>query len=246
MSRHAEIFSPPAELPAPAAAGREKQTGAGGLPEMQYASPGIDEVWKLVQQIFLVGKDEKGPRVVAFCGANRGAGSSWVCARTGESLARQLAGRVCLIDANLRTPSLHAQFEAKAGPGFAVLIGSSRPGDDFVQGISGSGLWLVAAGSVESGPNESLNAQKLAMRFAELRAQFDFLLVDTPAIDVHPDAVLLGHMTDGIVLIVGSDSTRRETARNAKLNFETAQIPVLGAVLNKRTFPIPDAIYRKI
>ncbi|HKS66491.1 MAG TPA: hypothetical protein VJR26_04580 [Candidatus Acidoferrales bacterium] len=94
--------------------------------------------------------------------------------------------------------------------------------------------------------SESLNAQKLAMRFAELRAEFDFLLVDTPAVDVHPDAVLLGQMTDGIVLIVGSDSTRRETARNAKLSFETAQIPVLGAVLNRRTFPIPDAIYRKI
>jgi len=245
MSRHAEIFSAPAEPPAPATAAREKQTG-GALPEMQCASPGIDEVWKLVQQIFLVGKDGKGPRVVAFCGANRGAGSSWVCARTGESLARQSAGRVCLIDANLRTPSLHAQFEAKAEPGFAELIRSSRPATDFLQGISGSGLWLVAAGSVESGPNESLNAQKLAVRFAELRAQFDFLLVDTPAIDIHPDAVLLGHVTDGIVLIVGSDSTRRETARNAKLSFETAQIPVLGAVLNKRTFPIPDAIYRKI
>lgn len=245
MSQHAEIFSPSSGLPAPAAAGRERQTGE-ALPEMQYASPSIDEVCKLVQQIFLVGKDEKGPRVVAFCGANRGAGSSWVCARTGESLAQQAAGRVCLIDANLRTPSLHAQFEAKAGPGFAELIRSSRPATDFLQEISGSGVWLVAAGSVVSGPNESLNAQKLAMRFAELRAQFDFLLVDTPAIDVHPDAVLLGHMTDGIVLIVGSDSTRRETARNAKLSFETAQIPVLGAVLNKRTFPIPDAIYRKI
>ena len=83
-------------------------------------------------------------------------------------------------------------------------------------------------------------------RLTELRSEFEFVLLDTPALDVHPDAVLLGQWTDGIVLVVGCDTTRRETARNAKLSFETAQIPVLGAVLNKRKFPIPEAIYRSI
>jgi len=45
---------------------------------------------------------------------------------------------------------------------------------------------------------------------------------------------------------VGSHSTRRETALNAKKNLEAAQISMLGAVLNKRTYPIPEAIYRNI
>lgn len=243
MSERAEIFTPPGHIAAPIE--QETQTH-GPWSHPQHASSCMDEVSRLVQQIFLVGKDGKNPHAIAFCSANHGAGSTWVCARTGESLARQSIGRVCIIDGNLRMPSLHTEFAVQAEPGFAELIRSSRPATDFLQRVSGSNLWLVVAGSMKEATSESLNAQKLAMRFAELRAEFDFLLVDTPAVDVHPDAVLLGQMTDGIVLIVGSDSTRRETARNAKLSFETAQIPVLGAVLNRRTFPIPDAIYRKI
>jgi Mrp family chromosome partitioning ATPase len=46
--------------------------------------------------------------------------------------------------------------------------------------------------------------------------------------------------------VVDSHSTRREPARIAKEGFEAARIPVLGAVLNKRTFPIPEPLYRKL
>jgi Mrp family chromosome partitioning ATPase len=86
----------------------------------------------------------------------------------------------------------------------------------------------------------------LRSRFAELRNEFDFVLVDTPAVDFYADAVLLGQLTDGIILVVDSNSTRRETALDVKKNFQAAQVPLLGAVLNKRMYPIPEAIYRKI
>jgi Mrp family chromosome partitioning ATPase len=45
---------------------------------------------------------------------------------------------------------------------------------------------------------------------------------------------------------VQANSTRRETARKAKESLESAKVKLLGAVLNKRTFPIPEALYRKI
>ena len=51
-------------------------------------------------------------------------------------------------------------------------------------------------------------------------------------------------MADGIILVVGSNLTRRESARIAKESFEAAGIPIIGAVLNKRTYPIPEALYR--
>jgi Mrp family chromosome partitioning ATPase len=70
--------------------------------------------------------------------------------------------------------------------------------------------------------------------------------MDTPAIHVFGDAILLGQLTDGIILVVGSNNTRRESARLAKESIEAAQVPLLGAVLNRRTFPIPEMIYRKL
>lgn len=229
FARHPQI---PAEMPSKAKSKRQAASN--------------DEILKLVQRVFLFPAEKKVPSVVAFCGANRGAGCSWVCARAAESLVEQAEGSVCLVDANLRNPALHREFETKRAPGFVELIEGSRPVSDFARRIHGGNLWLVTAGSVENNGNTFLNTLRLRTRFSDLRAEFDSVLVDTPAMDWSAEALLLSQLADGVVLVLGSDSTRREAARNAKLSFEAAQVPMLGAVLNRRTYPIPGAIYRNI
>jgi protein-tyrosine kinase len=53
-------------------------------------------------------------------------------------------------------------------------------------------------------------------------------------------------MTDGLVIVLQANATRRESARRAKQLLDECGIPVLGAVLNKRAFPIPEPIYRRL
>ena len=53
-------------------------------------------------------------------------------------------------------------------------------------------------------------------------------------------------MADGVVLVIEANSTRREAARMAKETFESANVKLLGAILNNRTFPIPESLYRKL
>lgn len=243
MSRNAEPFLGHSAMPVEAAVNRAKNS-ADGHPDAHGQVSTMDELRKLVQRVFLV-HNGNAPHAVAFCGANRGTGTTWVCARAGESLARESAASVCLIDANLRSPSLHTAFGAANDAGFANIAETSCVATELAQKIS-KNLWIVTAGTPATTDTAHLNGESLRERFAELRNAFDFLLIDTPALDVSSDAVLLGRVADGIVLVVASDSTRRETARNAKASLEIAQIPVLGAVLNKRRFPIPNAIYRKI
>lgn len=244
MSQQADAFARQPQIPAELRPKAGKQVGV----EARSAGEagGDDEVLKLVQRVFLFPSERKAPGVVAFCGANRGVGCSWVCARAAQSLVEQAAGSVCLVDANVRNPALHREFEMKRTPGFVDFIESSRPVSDFARRIHGGNLWLVTAGSGENNGNRFLNTQRLRARFSDLRAQFAYVLVDTPAMDSSADALLLSQLADGIVFVLGSNSTRREAARNAKLSLEAAQIPMLGAVLNRRTYPIPGAIYRNI
>jgi len=206
----------------------------------------FDEVMRLVQRVFILPGPTKIPRVIGFCGVNRHAGCTWLCAQVCEVLAGQVPGSVCAVDANLREPALHKRFGIEKASGFAELMKAAKPPREFSRQIGSSNLWVITAGSGGHVPNGALNPGQLRARFAELRSQFDFVLVDTPAIDTYPDATLLAQMTDGVILVVDANATRRETARQAKESLEAAQIPVLGAVLNKRTYPIPDAIYRKI
>lgn len=205
-----------------------------------------DEIAKLVQRVFVLPGPAKAPSVVAFCGIDEGAGCSWVCSQTSEALAERASGTVCVIDANLRSPSLHEHFRVELGSGFAGAMKDPRPVREFTRPTLCSNLWVMTSGEVGKEPNGALNPARLRTRFSELREEFDYLLVDTPPMSSYPDAVLLGQLTDGIILVIGSNSTRREPARIAKESFEAAGVPILGAVLNRRTYPIPEALYQRM
>ena len=91
-----------------------------------------------------------------------------------------------------------------------------------------------------------LNSEHLKIRFAELRKEFDYILVDVPPLNQYADAMAIGQIMDGLVLVVEADSTRKESALKALETLRAAQIEVLGAVLNKRSFPIPEFVYRRL
>jgi polysaccharide biosynthesis transport protein len=202
-----------------------------------------DEVMKLVRRLFVLPDGTQTPESVAFCGVEKGVGCSWVCANASRMLAAQSLGTVCVVDANFYSPSLHHHFRVGNRAGFAESLKSNDSVRDFVRRISGPDLWLMASGHIGK---ETLNPARLRTRIAELRNEFDFVLIDIPGILSYGDATLLAHLSDGAVLVVGSNMTRRESARMAKESLEAASVPILGAVLNKRLFPIPEAIYRKL
>jgi Mrp family chromosome partitioning ATPase len=62
----------------------------------------------------------------------------------------------------------------------------------------------------------------------------------------YADAIALGQLSDGIVLVLEAESTRREAALIAVEHLRSSNVPILGAVLNKRTFPIPHSIYKRL
>jgi protein-tyrosine kinase len=239
---HREAVRPaefrPSAVPHPAASGRTHPP--------DHHSGVQNEILKLVQRLFVLPGTAQAPEVVAFCGIEEGAGCTWVCARTSEALAEQISGRVCIIDANLRRPSLHDHFRVEKGAGFADAMKDTRPIAEFARPTWISNLLLMTAGTVGCEPNGALNPARLRARFSELRAEFDYVVVDTPPMSSYADSLLLGQLTDGAVLVIGSNLTRREPARMAKESLETAQIPVLGAVLNRRTYPIPEALYQRL
>ena len=62
----------------------------------------------------------------------------------------------------------------------------------------------------------------------------------------YADAIALGQVSDGLILVLEADSTRKKAAQMAAANLRSSNVPILGAVLNKRTFPIPEKIYKRL
>ena len=204
-----------------------------------------DETAKLVQRVFVF-SNSHAPRVVVFSSADERTGSGEICFRAGEILAAQRLGSVCLVDANLRAPSLHRMSGVAKSPGLTDATVKPGPIRDFGVQVVGSNLWIVPPGSSEATAQGLYAPGPLRLRIGELRREFDYVLIDAPPVSSCGDAVLLGQMADGVILVVEANSTRRETARLAKETFEGAEIRLLGGVLNNRKFPIPEALYRTL
>jgi capsular exopolysaccharide synthesis family protein len=212
---------------------------------LQIEGAELEEITKLVQRVFLLSGND-APRTVVFSGTESGNGCSWVCARVAEVLTSQVSGSVCLVDANLRSPGLNEQFKVENQSGLTDALRTRAPMRTYAQPLSCPRLWLVTAGSPAEDGQSLLSSDRMRLRMTELRTQFDYVLIDTPAIASSNDATVLGSSTDGLVMVLKANSSRRESARGAIHDLRAAKVKVLGAVLNQRTFPIPQAIYDKL
>jgi capsular exopolysaccharide synthesis family protein len=79
-----------------------------------------------------------------------------------------------------------------------------------------------------------------------LRERFDYVLVDSAPVGANPESVALCDKVDAVVLVVRHGKTRREVVVRTKEIIERAGGRLLGVVFNKRTFPIPDFVYRRL
>lgn len=205
----------------------------------------LEEFTKLVQRLFIMPGNDS-PRSVVFAATERGNGCSWVCARVADVLASQVSGSVCLVDGNLRRPGLHAQFSAENHYGLSDALLRPDPVRSFARTVGRQNLWMVSCGSSTEEAQSLLSTDRMRLRMSELRAEFDYVLLDAAALSDANDAVVLGCGADGVVLVLKANTSRRESARKATHELQTAKARVLGAVLNQRTFPIPASIYKKL
>lgn len=204
-----------------------------------------EEAVKLVQQVFLSG-GLGAPGVVVFSGVEHGDGCSYVCACAAEALAAQMPGALCVLDANLRTPSMHKYFNIGNTPGLVEALEQEGPVRDFIQQVGTTNLWVLPTGSARRGLAGTLSLDRLRSRIADLRSEFDAVLIDAPPVNLYVDGIAFGQLADGLILVLQSGSTCREAARKAKESLQGANVRLLGAVLNKRTFPIPQALYDRL
>jgi capsular exopolysaccharide synthesis family protein len=212
---------------------------------LTLAARSREEVVKLVHRAFLLNR-ENPPRVVIFAGVDQGDGCSSICACAAEVLAAQGAGSTCVVDANFRTPSLHKFWALENERGLTDAL--KCPGNirSFAQQVPGHNFWVLTSGTVGPDSHALLNDERMRLRITELRKEFDNVLIDVPPVNLYADALNFGHLADGVILILQSAATRKEAARKAKESLADANVRLLGAVLNKRMYPIPQALYERL
>lgn len=204
-----------------------------------------EESLKLVQRLFLT-SEQTPPKAVVFAAVDSGNGCTRLCAITAQLLAENVSGSVCLVEGNFRTPSLPDLFGVDNHHGLADSLRQEGAIQGFARRAGRDNVWLLSSGLLGTDSVNLLNCDRMKERIAELRSAFDYVLIDAPPLNSCADAMVFGRLADGVVLVLEANVTRRETALRVAEKLRATKIPVLGAVLNKRTFPIPSALYKRL
>jgi protein-tyrosine kinase len=185
---------------------------------------------------------------ILFCSPGRREGTSTVLIHFAQTLAVE-GNRVLLVDANLRNPYLHQTFHLPRENGLVEMIFSGislRNLDHFIKATNLENLFVITGGQPYANPNSLLESGYLGDLNEHLKRQWDWILFDCPPMNAYSDSIALACQADGIVIVVQAEKTRWEVVRGTRDRLENCGGKVLGIVLNKRRFHIPDWIYKKL
>ncbi|MBF0505102.1 MAG: polysaccharide biosynthesis tyrosine autokinase [Candidatus Omnitrophica bacterium] len=198
----------------------------------------------VAEQIYLLMKD-KSYKTLLFIASRKGEGASTVSRNVAKYIALVMGHRVLIIDANPR----HKQLKPKKGtPAVLGLFEILEEKAELAQCIQKTEdkLDCLWAGKATFNPGILLSSHKMTEVLKQVREKYDIVIVDTDSLNVSKDALEISNNVDSVVLVIAEGQPRRHAVKFALEKFKNRKAQVLGAILNKRKFPLPGFLYESV
>jgi capsular exopolysaccharide synthesis family protein len=176
------------------------------------------------------------PKTILITSALPGEGKTTLTVNLGATLA-SLGSRVVIVDCDMRRPSCHRVTGVENKPGFVQCLTGHVELPEAILPVPGvANLSVIPCGPVPPNPAEVLSSPLTGELLRRLRAEFEYVLVDSPPILSVADSRILATLTDATVLVVRAYSTPYEAARGARTLLYGASARILGVALNDVDF----------
>jgi capsular exopolysaccharide synthesis family protein len=193
-------------------------------------SPAAEAYRSLRTSIQFAGLDHKC-RTILVTSSSPGEGKSTTVANFGVVMA-QTGQRVCLIDSDLRRPTLHRVFGLSNSKGLTTALLEGLPFGQVAQATSVPNLFVLTSGPVPPNPAELVGSNRMRESLEAAVDDFDMILLDSPPLVSVSDAVALSSFTDGVVLVVQTGKVPHEVIRRAANQLHAVKGRILGVVMN--------------
>ena len=186
---------------------------------------------------------ENGKNVILVTSTISGEGKSFISANLAISLSL-LGKKVVIVGLDIRKPGLNKVFNIpKKEHGITQYLTNTTANlMDFVQPSDiNKNLFILPGGTVPPNPTELLARGGLEKAIETLKANFDYVILDTAPVGMVTDTLLIGRVADLSVYVCRADYTHKaeftlinELAENNKL--PNLCIAINGLDLNSRKY----------
>jgi polysaccharide biosynthesis transport protein len=216
------------------------KTGKPGKKDAEHSIPriiardmpnsSVREAYQMLQANLKFLRSDRELKTIVVTSSVAGEGKSEVSANLAAAIA-QLGRNVLLIDADMRSPSQHHAWDLTNSVGLSnVIVGQSNFREAIKTGIPH--LHILPAGVIPPNPVALLDSERMATLIEHFASKYDFIILDTPPIAGCADALILGRMTDGILLVMRPGIVESASATAAKNLLTQSGQQVLGIVAN--------------
>ena len=185
-------------------------------------------------------------KVILLTGPAHGTGTTTTALTLAKDLASNLQKKVLLVDANLRTPILHKIFKIKPSIGISDLLADNGSTSFNFFKVGPGKLYLFPAGLNRNQKNGYFESQRFDQFLNHTRKLFDYVIIDSAPVTQFQDSQSICSKVDGVIVVLSQGKTRRQVAIRIKKELEDAGARILGVVLNRRKYHIPNWIYRRL
>lgn len=194
--------------------------------------PAFGEAFRRIRANLELLTPEEPGRILLVTSTGPKEGKTIVASNLALALA-QAGRRVLLVDADMRRPQVHSALGERMDPGLATVLSGSIPASQAVRQTPHGNLWVMTSGFRPQNPAELLSTTRLSATLAELRHEFEWIVIDSPPVMAVADAAILAPEVTTVLFVVAADRTRGGAAQVAVEQLERARTTVVGAVLNR-------------
>ncbi len=175
--------------------------------------------------------DVEGCKLLMVTSALQGEGKSLTALNLAISLG-QTDKKVLLIDCDLRRPRVARLLNLSNTVGLSNLFIDFSYLDVAIVNHEEYGIDLIFSGDVPPNPAELLSSSRMQKLLAALKERYDYIIIDTPPVDLVVDAALLAPQCDGVLFVVRAEQSERGAVIHAMDQLEYVKANVIGFVFN--------------
>ncbi len=208
----------------------EKDKERQELPVLNNPYSPASTAFEILQTNLSFTMSDKALKVIVVSSSMPGEGKSFVSANLAVAKA-QLGKRVLLIDADMRRPRQHNIWNIPNMIGLSnVLVGQAALYGSTAEALVT--LDVLTAGKIPPNPLALLESQSMASLVKDASKEYDFVIIDAPPLTAVADALNIGKLADGMLLVVRPGIANTGSVNAAKSLLEQSGQRVLGMVVN--------------
>ena len=187
----------------------------------------VMEAYKMIRTNLMFSLATKNSRAVVFSSAEPSAGKSTLSANLAIVMA-QTGARVLLIDADMRKPTQHRNFQLSRTMGLSKILGGLATVEECLHKNAKPNVDVILSGPTPPNPSELLGSARMSSLLEEMGKQYDYIFIDMPPLCVVADALVVAPMAAGVVLVARHNQTMYEEFSEALEKVEQAGAALLG------------------